>query len=770
MRARRLPTSLALVLWALPLAACGDKADGDTGPPTDADDSAPGDRDGDGHASTSDGGDDCDDDDAGVHPGADEICDGVDNDCDDEIDEGATTTLYVDADGDGFGDVAQPIEACEAAAGLVADATDCDDADAGRHPAADEVCDEVDNDCDGEIDEDPVDGTTFHVDADGDGRGDPAAPVVTCALRDGLVDDATDCDDAEPRAWGGAAEVCDGIDNDCDGAGDTGLVPTVHATLQAAVDALPDGADICVEPGTYTEQLDLTGRTLTFTGQQGAASTILDVGSAAPMISIVGGSETFGAGDISWSGFTVTGADVTDTHGGFALVEGGTLALSDVVFSGNVGTQTEDDALAGMLVFARDARLSLRDVAVEDLSIEVAGDLPGGVVSVEGGELTVASFTATDIAYTSAPGCSWAAVAGGALYVADEAIVEAAGVGVSDSVIDLSCTDSNFGTGAWISAYAVSGELVDLSVSTSEVSLRGGSDRGYLLGTVLILGVEDGPADLSVDGLELHDNTWATEAGFVSTAYPALFSEWADLSHVTVWGNQGEVRRSGTRDTGTMASLLEVRYGDTDHIDIRGNTLAADRATGPLLYFEGYGRDQSLAHFIIAGNTLEAPVVSGGAIDAYAELGSVFIQSGDVVGNTWTGAARYRVGAVTGSGDDDGDLVSFTNVQVVGNVHLDDSPMPAVNDSREPDLFSLAHANLVGNSNDETSWGDVTGTDGNLSADPLYTDVSSADPTAWDLSLRSGSPAIDAGDPSVLDADGSVSDLGAYGGPGGAGW
>ena len=162
---------------------------------------------------------DCDDGEAAVFPGADEACNGVDDDCDGEIDEGSAdmSTFWADADGDGFGDPDSSIEACAAPEGYVADASDCDDADAAVHPDALEQCNGVDDDCDGAIDEDIPDTSTWYTDADGDGYGDPDSAVEDCAQPSGTVSDATDCDDTDSEISPIATERCDSIDNDCDG-------------------------------------------------------------------------------------------------------------------------------------------------------------------------------------------------------------------------------------------------------------------------------------------------------------------------------------------------------------------------------------------------------------------------------------------------------------------------------------------------------------------------------------------------------------------------
>lgn len=94
---------------------------------------------------------DCDDSNASVKPGQVEVCDGIDNNCDGDIDEGVTADLFLDADGDGWGDPRQPIKACRIEAGYAARGLDCNDRNVQVHPgAADEPGDGIDANCDGE--------------------------------------------------------------------------------------------------------------------------------------------------------------------------------------------------------------------------------------------------------------------------------------------------------------------------------------------------------------------------------------------------------------------------------------------------------------------------------------------------------------------------------------------------------------------------------------------------------------------------------------------
>ncbi len=174
------------------------------------------DSDGDGATDSAD----CADADSTVFPGATELCDGVDNDCDGTIDETAPT-WYPDTDGDGFGNRSAGVASCTAPRGYLAEGTDCDDRSAAVNPAALETCDGADDDCDGSVDEsDAVDAATWYADSDGDGFGDASAPARACTVPAGHVGDANDCDDRASSVNPAGTERCDGVDDDCDGAVD----------------------------------------------------------------------------------------------------------------------------------------------------------------------------------------------------------------------------------------------------------------------------------------------------------------------------------------------------------------------------------------------------------------------------------------------------------------------------------------------------------------------------------------------------------------------
>jgi MYXO-CTERM domain-containing protein len=170
---------------------------------------------------------DCDDTDPNVNPLAEEICDGIDNNCDgrtDGDDAAGAITWYYDGDMDGYGDELNERIACYNPGPFVELAGDCDDNDATSNPGGTEVCDGADNNCDGTIDEGVL--LPWYDDSDGDGYGDDSLVTEACEGTDGQVEMGGDCDDNDDKVNPAAEDICDALDNNCDGNVDEGLVET----------------------------------------------------------------------------------------------------------------------------------------------------------------------------------------------------------------------------------------------------------------------------------------------------------------------------------------------------------------------------------------------------------------------------------------------------------------------------------------------------------------------------------------------------------------
>ena len=415
---------------------------------------------------------DCNDNDASIHPGADELCDGRDTDCD-----GLTPADEADSDGDGY-------RGCSG---------DCDDGDRRVHPGAEEICDDKDSDCDGaETDRDDLDHDGYSI-CDGD------------------------CDDAEPLANPGRVELCDGLDSDCsgeiddlDGDGDDQSLcnaagdcddadPNAYPiVLDASFSGSSDGTDaapfrelsaavaaldstcrtVWIADGDYTVSLNHSGGALTLVGES-AEGVVLSPSQGQRAFSVSGGAS------LTLRSLTLAGADTTG-DGGAALVREATLNLDEVIVRDNAATG-DGGAIAATSATVTANRSIFQDNSADD----------------DGGALALLSSSFTD------EGCTWTGNRGarGGAIVADDAELHIDGASFRDN-------DASSDGGA----VAVNGGS-GLSILRSDFYLNVANGSGGAL-ALADVNLSDGQIANNI----LQDNSAASGGGLAATGSVARFS------------------------------------------------------------------------------------------------------------------------------------------------------------------------------------------------------------------------------------------------------
>jgi len=473
---------------------------------------------------------DCDDHDPRVAPGADEICDGLDNDCDGVIDPNTALDVrawYRDSDSDGFGDPGESVSSCEdPGPAWVANNEDCDDSSGLTHPAAAEVCDGIDNDCDAVVDPaSSEDAPTWFVDTDADGFGAADEHIRSCTEPDGSWSSgSTDCDDTDDRIHPGAEEFCDDIDSDCDGV-EADAIGTWYGVAEAPVDATPELAagffrrtemgtlKLC--DGTWTARLEFevdgisSSLGTSLIEIQGLGDAVLDGGDDGRLITVGGG---ISALEIS---------DVTLQHG---------------------------EADEGGAIHAESLDLSLNRVAITDSSASGRG----GAIFLQEGSI---ELDEVDIWRNTSSGHG----------------AHGAGIYLASGVIDGSAVSLRYNTGSGMASggavYVVSGSVTldDSSIVGNEASYKGGA-----------IAILDG--DLTLTDSEMEDNTASLGGG----AYVAGF---VDLSATLVDGNQANFGGAVYLAEADFSEGLACSEGGDDQAGFANNTASV---SGGAVYVSSY--------------------------------------------------------------------------------------------------------------------------------------------------------------------------------------
>jgi predicted outer membrane repeat protein len=356
------------------------------------------------------------------------------NDSDPNV--GGPLAWYTDSDSDGYGDIDSEVFACSAPAGTLSEGGDCDDDSLFIHPGATEICDDLDNDCDGVIDQDATDAIDWYADLDEDTYGDVENTSTSCTQPDGHVEDSTDCDDADPliypgaeetyydgidgncdpsdefdadgdgddssnyggtdcddqnvAIYGAAPEICDGFDNDCNATTtEEGIVSVgsqVFIRIQDGIDVAVAGDTVSVCDGAFFESLTID-EAISLRSLNGPTKTTISAANTggAPVV--------VNASDALISGFTITGGEGNpsagmDLGGGVHFTDAAgalTIEASDIV---------NNFALRGAGIYSA-GTLTLDDVTVSgNLATEWGGGIgsEGGLLlrdsSIEGNEAT----------------------------------------------------------------------------------------------------------------------------------------------------------------------------------------------------------------------------------------------------------------------------------------------------------------------------------------------------------------------------------------------
>ena len=388
---------------------------------------------------------DCDDGDPAVHPGADESCNDMDDNCNGETDEGSIgSSWYPDSDGDGYGIDSVTTTACNQPAGTAAIDGDCNDDNPSVNPGATEVCNEIDDDCDAEVDE----GTapdTWYLDNDADGYGTSNVTAVSCGQPSDFAAVAGDCNDEDSAVNPGASELCNLIDDDCDSTVDgpgmaafvsnmgvwSDLSVTLAAGTATAAYAWEPGAggSLYLCEGDYHLAINATKANLDVIGVDGSGLVSITGDGTRPVISA-----TTTCTAMTLRGLTIQGG--YGSNGG--CIDAGTHGLDLVLYDLTISDCSASDNGGGL--YQQGGTIAATDMAISSCD---AGTYGGGLYLRD---LSGSIITATIEANQSTYGAGLM-VQDSELLVEDAVVIDnqagdaGAGLYVTGSTLDLSASE-----------------------------------------------------------------------------------------------------------------------------------------------------------------------------------------------------------------------------------------------------------------------------------------------------------------------------------------